>query len=148
MSFPDQSKADWPISLTELIARRDVYSRRIGRVGGTSMVLLFSFLFGNFFLIRWLERDEKMPNWLAAVGVVVLFSYLFGNMFFLLWNHKKATKSCNLQCPHCAKPLTDKILIPVAIATGRCGNCGGLLIIDHPNSQEPDNSGNRLGRAE
>ena len=126
------TKATWPVPLEELIARRDEQSKRHEKFSIVSTVILFSVLFGNIPLVRWLERDGEPDAWIWVLMLVSLFTFLFGNIFVLNWWAKKSMREFDLQCPKCKKFIDYKKLMPIAVATGHCCSCGAQLVSDHP----------------
>lgn len=129
------TKAKWPITLEELINRRDQYTKVESRWSIWFLIIFFSFLLANLPFSNWLESDEA-PKWLSVVWVTVFFVILIGNIPLLCKATKKRLRSFDLTCPSCTKDLRAQAL-PMAIATGHCCNCGIQLVSNHPANTPP-----------
>lgn len=132
--------ANWPISITELKARKAEYIKEHSRVNRISNILLFTFLVSQMFLLAWLRPDTKTPDWVYMVLIVFLFSYLLGNVVILIRLNKKTALAFDLACPNCKQLLTTNNLLPIAIATGNCGSCATQIVSTHHTSSNKQES--------
>ena len=131
------SEAKWPLELEELIGRRDAHSKRLALVSGAATFVLLTVLFGNVYVVHWLERDGEPPAWVSISMIVLLFAFLLGNLAFQLWWVRKASLMYGLQCPYCEALLDRNKLMPVTVATGHCGSCGARLVANPPSFTPP-----------
>jgi len=122
------TKASWPITLDELVARRDQCTKVESKWSIIFLIIFFGFLIANIPFSNWLDNDA--PTWIRVLWMVVFFAVLIGNIPLMIKTIKKRLRSFDLICPSCSKELTAKIM-PLAIATGNCCNCGALLVSNH-----------------
>lgn len=59
---------------------------------------------------------------------VALFAHVAGLFGGIYWIAKKT----DLRCPACKKSVQGGVYTPLAIATGKCGHCGGTLFDESP----------------
>lgn len=140
------TKANWPIALEELIERRDQCAKVESRWSIVFLIVFFGFLFANIPFSTWLDSEDA-PKWLGVAWLVVFFAILIGNLPLMYRTMKNRLRSFDLVCPSCSKELNAKIM-PMAVATGHCCNCGALLVINHPSKTEQDGAGQPATRAE
>jgi len=115
--------ATWPITLTELRARRDESKKLMSWLGILWLILLFGTMFAaNRIGIQLVTAAQKLLFYILFFGSIGLLTYASRWILRLL----------DLQCPFCRK-LLDKQLMSLAIATGHCSHCGSELVMDHPN---------------
>jgi hypothetical protein len=77
--------------------------------------------------IRWAET--RLPRGTAAsweVGFFLAYAVLVGWLVQRMLRHRKRNSP---RCPQCHQPLAG-LSERVAMATGRCDSCGGLVIVD------------------
>lgn len=128
------TKANWPVTLEELIERRDQCTKIESKWSMVFIVVFFGFLLANIPFSNWLD-SEAAPKWLKIVWLFVYFAILIGNLPLLYKTTKNRLRSFDLVCPTCSRELNGKIM-PMAIATGHCCNCGTLLVSNHPSKSE------------
>ncbi len=78
----------------------------------------------------------NLPAWTNPLPVAFLFAVIFGLLIGLPLLQKGRLKRLDLQCHHCGKTF-DRFLAPVAVASGRCGNCGGKLFEIEEEPKQP-----------
>lgn len=125
------TKADWPIALDELKARRDQCLKAESRASIFFLVVFFGFLFANIPFADWMDHSGEAPKWLGPVWLGVFFAILLANVPLMIHRVKKRQRSFDLVCPACEKLLNPQ-LMAVAVATGHCGHCGAQLVSNHP----------------
>lgn len=138
MSPLRHTKAQWPISLQELLQRRDHYAKAEMNWCVIHGIIFFGFLIANFVFIRSHQQGGKAPPWVNMVVV----GFFIGNLLLLVRTSRKRLRSFDLICPSCLK-LLDARIIPLAVATGHCCNCGALLVSNHPSRLESTGESNR-----
>ena len=131
MQSYQHTKVAWPISLQELIERRDQCAKLESKWSIKFLILFFGFLIANIPFVKWMEHSEMAPKWLSPVWLVVFFAILFGNLPLYYYTLRGRVRSFDLVCPNCSKELWAK-LMPFAVATGHCCNCGAMLVKNHP----------------
>jgi hypothetical protein len=68
-------------------------------------------------------------QWLNGIGFVAALSLMFLVLVHLLRQQQKLCRELGLLCPNCNKPLLE-LNAKLALTTGRCAECGSLLISD------------------
>ena len=119
----------WPLSLSELIQRRDECAKVESRFTLISTLFFFTILISNVFLAKRVESLKATHPWMEVIGIIGFFAFLILNFVFLIRTTKSRMKSFGLQCPSCDAPLS-RASIPLVIATGNCGGCGAKLLHD------------------
>ena len=125
------TKAVWPLSLSELIQRREECAKLESRASLIWVVCFFAILIGNVFLAKRVESLNTTHPRIEVIGIIGLFAFLILNLVFLIQTTKSRLRSLGLQCPSCNAPL-HRNKLPVVIATGNCGGCGAKLLHDQP----------------
>jgi len=143
LGMPDylNTKANWPITLEELIERRDQFNKPAPRGLIDFVIYLVIFISIIVFVIWYLHGDH-----VGNIKIVfadesrrsgpLLFSWMFfvipiGGILSLFYTLKMKYKSFDLVCPSCSKDLEPRKNMPMAVATGHCV-CGALLVSNHP----------------
>jgi len=85
---------------------------------------LFFALFGLGALVA-----SVIPPAMETVLGVALIAVMLAAVFALMLGLLRSMRRSGLVCPHCHALLT-KDLWPVAVASGRCGRCGGQMVDD------------------
>ena len=125
------TKAVWPLSLSELIQRREECAKLEFRVSLIWIICFITILIANVFLAKRVESLKATHPWVEVICIIGLFAFLILNLVFLIRATKSRLKSFGLQCPSCDAPL-HRASLPVVIATGNCGGCGAKLLHDQP----------------
>jgi uncharacterized membrane protein len=125
------TKPVWPLSLSELIQRRDECAKVESRFALIWTIFFFAVLFSNVFLAKRVESLKANHPWVEVIGIIGLFTFLILNAVFLIRSMKSRLKSFGLHCPSC-DALLSRASIPLVIATGNCGGCGAKLLHDQP----------------
>ncbi len=105
----------------ELIERIDRHTKRAARWGVAWLISFFAVL--GLLVIVANGVSPAIETVLGAAFVVFMLATVFALMLGL-W---RSMRRLGLVCPHCCSVLT-KELWPVAVATGRCGKCGQLIV--------------------
>jgi hypothetical protein len=134
MNSLHNTKASWPISFSELKERRDQCKRRENVVSIIWMVIFFSILFANLPFSKWITQRQNEEPWIGITYGILFFSFLIGNLVVMIWSIKRRLRAYSLQCPECRVLLSSNFM-PILIVSGRCPNCGALLVHDHPKEQ-------------
>lgn len=92
---------------------------------------------GQLAFIRW--GDAHLAAWRTALYGVVFLGYAAA-VVVLLVRFDRAVRRATPACPACARPLKG-MSERVAAATGRCDQCGGIVISDHPSFAAPLSNG-------
>jgi len=127
------TKADWPISLEELNARSHQCNKP-APIRSNRFAIYIAIFFSILFFSRLLRRCESEVE-VRRVGMVIyvlIFFILNGGVLLVAHTRKKNLKAYDLVCPSCSKLLYARKIMPIAIATGHCCNCGAQLVKDHP----------------
>jgi predicted RNA-binding Zn-ribbon protein involved in translation (DUF1610 family) len=95
-------------------------------------ILSFMFIFLFFGLLIVFLIAEKIsngfsPSFIAWLNISTALIFLIGITFIIARITISNKKLINV-CPHCGKSLITDRLACVAIATGRCGNCGKEIV--------------------
>jgi hypothetical protein len=130
------TKANWPVTIQELIDRRDQYKKVESRWSIISLIAYFGFAFAFIPFSKWFMHSVDAPKWVRIVYIIVFLASLMSYLPLWLYTIKKWLRSFDLVCPACSKELEEK-LMPITVATGHCGNCGALLVSNHPAKTEP-----------
>jgi hypothetical protein len=130
------TKANWPITLQELIDRRDQCKKIESRWSIISLIVLVGFVFALMPFTKWFVHNVDVPKWVMTVLIIVFLVSLVSYLPLFLYAFKKLLKTFDLVCPSCSKEIAVN-LMPITVATGHCGNCGALLVSNHPSKTEP-----------
>jgi len=153
------TKANWPITLEELIERRDQFNKPAPRGLIDFAFYLVIFISIVVFVIWYVSGDHVGNIKIVSAdesrrSEPLLFSWMFfvipiGGILSLFYTLKMKYKSFDLVCPSCSKDLDSRKIMPMAIATGHCV-CGALLVSDHPSKSgqaTPDKSAHKSNRS-
>jgi DNA-directed RNA polymerase subunit RPC12/RpoP len=69
---------------------------------------------------------ESLPGKLGAIPYMVGLLWLFGGIAYA----NAAWRRVGLICPSCRKDFRQNAQLDVAMASGRCGNCGSKVLAD------------------
>lgn len=85
-------------------------------------------LFVSFFALIWFfEYFVSVEREYVIIFIILLVALFLGHFLFLFWLGKKRFKKYGLECPNCKKPIYAS-LAQIAVATGKCGECGATII--------------------
>lgn len=122
-----KTRAQWPIPLNELRARRDQMER-----SQWWPFIIVVMAVPIAVVSGCVERSEAGSTWWDEILMSLALLCMFGFFAGAFIGAYIGIRDFDLRCPGCRKILAGKTTMPVAIATGRCGSCGELLVSDHP----------------
>jgi len=126
------TKANWPITLKELIARRNQLTKGSLRQGIGFLIIILSYMITLAALGGQMEHNNNMPIWLPTAGIVLYIVIILGIILLHRNRNKKKFRSYDLICSSCSIRLEMVRTMSTVVATGRCPNCGAQLVSDHP----------------
>jgi len=88
---------------------------------------MISFFVSLIAYVWFLEYFGDLGIGYLIISVILLFALLLGHVLFIIWVVKKRFKKYGLECPNCKKPIYAS-LAQIAVATGKCGECGATII--------------------
>ena len=111
----------------EFIERNDCQKRNSDRVnkwllGYLAVFALVLIWFGKY-------RDVLPKGMGQSIAMLTLFAGLFGILIFFGRRAQRQRRKLGLFCPHCNKDMLG-IAFQIAVASGRCGRCGGIVLED------------------
>ena len=108
-----------------LAARAKQRERRLISFVLGSMILLFALAF--LIPILLVKYNLLVPR---QAGIPLMFILCLMALVVVGHVEKAAIRRMNPECSSCGVPLDGGHLLPIAIASGKCGQCGGRAFVD------------------
>jgi hypothetical protein len=68
-----------------------------------------------------------MPRWLVITSGIATLGVILGSSIFHEWRMKQLMRRHGLHCPHCRASFYGG-MGHLAVASGRCGTCGEVVL--------------------
>ena len=95
------------------------------------IILLITLLLGAGPLRRWSvarwQVDDSIMEWMI-IGIMALCVFIFFVVIIHIGHNHK------VNCPKCGTSIQAGFMAHIAIATGKCGNCGNTVFTEEVNN--------------
>ena len=111
------------MTVDELNQCLDAFRKKSGVLSLRFLVVFFTMLFSNVFLIHWLENHHPGYTWVS--GLYMGCAFVIAGIF--IWLTAKLPKQYLPQCPYCQVDVLPQH-VPMIVATKNCTSCGRQML--------------------
>jgi hypothetical protein len=106
-------------------------SKELARYSNRAFLFLFILLATVAGFLWWasFHKDIISERTFGIIGLASFLGGVYGGGIFVCILASRQRRRLGLQCPTCKKDLLGNGL-SLAIASGRCGRCGGIILED------------------
>lgn len=124
MGYYRHTKANWPVSASELKARHAECKKEENMIFAVFLPAFFLFL---FLCVAGADFVESLEKWIEQMVIILFFVVLIAANIFVIKNISDRRNAYDLRCPGCGQFLIQR-KFKYALENGTCSRCSRQLI--------------------